>query len=270
MSNQVIGDGGQIPFNQSGKLEVEVSDQTTRPLDLWFVTQTGQGAPTTIAVETAIDDQSITVADATNFPDGQYFGIFGGDPDVPQFYFGTVVGTPVGNVIQVDSLLDSAFLVGASVLPFNRSLNVDGSTTPVVFSIRAGGPTATFSIDITRVVGIIETGTPVDLKDFGDLDPLPRGLLLRRRDGLVENYWTVKRNAGFIPLCGPSDVVPYIASNPGQGVDGLGFRYTLSGQDKHGVAIRLTGSETLELIVQDDLTDLVDFGVVAAGHFVGD
>ncbi len=255
---------------KNGELEnvpVAIQDQHTRPLDLFFTTTAGQGAPTTIAVETAIDDMQITVADDASFPDGQFFGIFGGDPTVPQFYFGTVIGTPAGNVIQVDSLMDSVFAVGSVVLPVSKEIAVNGSVTPVTFSIQAGGAAGTIRVDITRIMGVMETPAAVDLNKFGSGTVLPKGLQLRRKNGVVENLWVVKKNRDLTLLT--FDYDPYVASNPVQGIDGLSFRNTFAGQAKHGVTIRLDPGDELQLIVQDDLTTrAVTFEMMAQGHIV--
>ena len=54
------------------------------------------------------------------------------------------------------------------------------------------------------------------------------------------------------------------------GYFGLNFRRTFGGQNKNGVVIRLCAddSDTLQVIIQDDLTDLDDFSVIAQGHIV--
>jgi hypothetical protein len=49
---------------------------------------------------------------------------------------------------------------------------------------------------------------------------------------------------------------------------GFKFRRTFGGQGKNGVVIRLTAihGDSLKLIIQDDLTGLDDFYIVAQGH----
>lgn len=59
----------------------------------------------------------------------------------------------------------------------------------------------------------------------------------------------------------------YDATNPAQGVYGFLTRFNFSGQENLGVVIRLEENEALELVVQDDLTDLVDFKIMVQGHF---
>jgi hypothetical protein len=251
----------------SGGVEVSVQDQTTRALDLYFTTTAGQGAPTTIATATAIDDTIIEVADSTFLQDGQYFGIFGGDPADPKFYFGTAIGAPVGNLVSVDSPVDTVFDSGSVVLPVSKNMAVDGSVTPVIFSIQAGGSGSSVTVDITRIMGTMETPSAVDLNRFGSGTALTNGLVLRQKNGIVRNIWNVKRNSDFAVLT--FDFAIFDGSNPVQGIDGLTFRNSFGGQSKHGVVIRLEPGDELQIIVQDDMTTRADiFLMMAQGHFV--
>ena len=237
----------------------------TRVLDLDFTTEAGQGAPTTLTVATAVDDPTITVADDASFGAGQFFGIFGGDPDVPQFYFGTVWEAPVANVLKVDSQLDSVFGIGSVVLPLSRDMAVDGSVTPVTFAIQAGGATSNIKVDIARIMGVFETPGQVDLNKFGGGAPLTKGILFRRKNGVVENIWNVKTNRDLVKLT--FDYSPFVASNPSQGIDGMAFRNTYSGEDKHGSSLGLEPGDTLEMIIQDNLlTRITSGGMMGQGN----
>ena len=237
----------------------------TRVLDLDFTTEAGQGAPTTLTVATAVDDPTITVADDASFGTGQFFGIFGGDPDVPQFYFGTVWEAPVANVLKVDSQLDSVFGIGSVVLPLSKNMAVDGSVTPVTFSVQAGGATSNIMVDVARIMMVMETPGAVDLNKFGSGAPLTKGILFRRKNGVVENIWNVKTNRDFVKLT--FDYDPYVASNPSQGIDGLSVRNTYAGEDKHGSTLGLEPGDSLEMIVRDNLlTRTTIFETMGQGH----
>jgi hypothetical protein len=61
----------------------------------------------------------------------------------------------------------------------------------------------------------------------------------------------------------------FLATNP-QGVNGLVGRLTYAGQAKHGVTLRFGPNEGLEFIIQDNLTALVKFRIMAQGHLVTD
>ncbi len=51
------------------------------------------------------------------------------------------------------------------------------------------------------------------------------------------------------------------------GVYGLRGRLTYAGQNEHGVTLELEPGESIELVIQDDLTALVSFEVMVQGHF---
>ena len=48
----------------------------------------------------------------------------------------------------------------------------------------------------------------------------------------------------------------------------MGCRFTLAGPSKVGVTIRLPIGEDLQLIVQDNLINVDNFGIIAEGHLV--
>jgi hypothetical protein len=52
------------------------------------------------------------------------------------------------------------------------------------------------------------------------------------------------------------------------GENGFRFRNSYAGQSKHGGVLRLAPSDTLDIILQDDITGLTDFQMMAQGHVV--
>lgn len=243
-----IGDGG-------GPIDARVET----PVDFFFIR--GIAAPTTVAVETAIGDHDVVVASSANFTSGTFTGIF--DPDENRFYFGTVLDVN-GNTLAMDTPLDFEFTVGDNVQPLSRDLNVDGSTTPVTFQIRGAGPTSELAINITRFMFSMECDTSLDLNKFGDLTALTNGLVLRRSNGITRNIFNIKRNSDFVILA--YDLTMYDATHPIQAVNGLASRYTFNGEDKHGTVLQLLPGDSLDLIVQDDLSDLEIFQVMGQGY----
>lgn len=249
-------------FNRNGGLDVYIQDQTTRPLDLFF-TQL-DGTPTTLLSDANFDDRTIELTSTTGFADGQFFGIFSTTSPGEGFYFGTQIGAPAGNTITIDTPIDFDFNAGDSVIPLTKDLNVNGSITPQIFSVTIGSGSQV-KLDITRIIlQITTTDTPL-FNEFGNIPALTDGIVLRRKNGIKENIWNVKSNGEFANLA--YDVTFY-ESGVGQEQGGLAVRYTFSGQDKHGVAVRLIPGDTLDLIVQDDLTALNSFNIIAQGHIV--
>jgi hypothetical protein len=245
------------------KKEVFIQDQTSTPVDFFFSKL--KQAPTTVAVATSIDDYTVTITDPTGFVLGDYLGMFNSDDPINnRFYFAEILGVS-GSIITLDTPIDFEFQIGDTVASFNRNLNVNGSVTPQIYNIQVGS-NATQSIDITRIMISMITATAVDLLKFGDLAKLTRGCVLRRVDGYNNNIFNVKSNGEIANLC--FDYTPYESINPSAGQDGAKFRYTFAGQDKHGVAVRLAPGDELQLIIQDDLTGLTEFRIIAEGHFV--
>ena len=82
-------------------------------------------------------------------------------------------------------------------------------------------------------------------------------------DGTFTNYWNIKNNGEIGEMCYDKN---YDDKAPA-GLYGLTARLTFGGQSKIGVVIRLTEGEELQLVVQDDLTGLESFRIMAEGHF---
>jgi hypothetical protein len=243
-----IGDGG-------GPIDARIET----PIDFFFIR--GTAPPTTITVQPAINDVDVQVVDVTNFSVDSFLGIF--DVAQDRFYFGTVLAINA-NTLTLDTPLDFAFNVGNNVQPLSRDLNVDGSTTPVTFQIRGSGPSSNLAVNITRFMFSMECATRLNLNDFGDLDQLSNGLVFRRTNGVTRNIFNIKRNSDFITLA--YDLQLFDATNPAQGVNGLASRYTFNGEDKHGTVLQLLPGDSLDLIVQDDLSGLSLFRVMGQGY----
>lgn len=247
-------------------VDVFIQDQTTPFDDFYFVQQIG--IPTTITADTVFDARAITVASIADISIGDYIFIFSGVSGEDRFYEGTVLGISV-LTLTMDNLIDFVFTSGDTVISTSKDLNVDGSVTPQVFQIRAGGAGSELEIDITRIIMQNLSATAVDLSKFADIiGGLINGLMLREQinASTFKNKWNVKMNADFALFA--YDWEPFAATNPAQGQDGFKWRYTISGQDKHGVAKRIGTDRSLQLIIQDDLTSLQSLFAIGANHEV--
>ena len=258
------GHGWSVPSESNGGVPVNIQDQTTQALDLDFIQ--AQGAPTTLNTDTAVDDTTIDLTNAAGFVDGNIVGIFSGGEG--QFYFGTQIGAAVGNVITVDTPIDKVFESAISVvIRFTNDMTaVAGSlAAPQIFQIGPIG--AAVEVDITRVMGYIQSATSMTDADFGDIaGGLTNGMAFRKSNGDNQNYWNAKTNGRLALIC--FDFV--YTNNPPSGSSGARFRNTYAGSNKHGVTLRLEASETLEILIQDDLTSLEVFNMMAQGHVVTD
>jgi hypothetical protein len=147
-------------------------------------------------------------------------------------------------------------------------MSVNGSSTNQIFKIRGteGQVDVPITLDITRIIAIMDTDTVPQWTDFGDIaGGLTVGCQLRVVNGVTTNIHNVKSNEEIAARC--YDLATLTSVIP-TGSNGIWFRMTFAGPDKHGVAIRLEVDESLEYIVSDDLTGLLSFKVIAEGHVV--
>jgi len=247
------------PLESNGAIPVNIQDQHSRALDLDFAHIDNT---TILSADPSIGDLTITVTATTGFVNGAYIGIFsrGG-----LFSFFHQIGAPAGNVITLDRPVDFDFATGDAVIASSAEMNVDGSATTQIYQI---GPVTGHEVDITRVMGYLQDGTVMDDAKFGGLTALTNGVVLRKNDGVggYQNLWNVKTNGQIRLLCFDAN---YSDKAPA-GSYGLNFRNTYAGPSKHGVTIRLTDGETLEVLIQDSLTGLESFKMMAQGHIVED
>ena len=220
---------------------------------------------TTLATQTAKDDYVINVADATGFIVGQYLTLYSVDDN--KVFFSNILAINT-LAITIDMPLDFEFTVGSIVSVGSNAMDVDGSITPQIFGIR--NPTTAdipLTIDITRLMFSCLASSTVDLSMFGNIaDGLTRGIAIRRVDGTYENILNAKTNADLKGLMYDFD----IQAAQGAQQDGFTGRLTFAGQNKMGAVIRLAANEDLQIIIQDDLTSLTSFSVIAEGSHVVD
>ena len=255
----------EISFNPPNScLDVCVQDQHSPVVIANF---TSLDAETTNTVATAIDDRTITLDDTTGFVDGITVTLF--NLDAVRFSFMKQLGAPIGNVITVDTPLDFAYPIGSFVSAGSDNLAVDGSVTPQIFALRNTTTRTPITIDITRLIFTAQTDDTVTLPKFGDIiGGLTNGIVLRSVNGIQSNIFNAKTNGELANLMFDFDVIT--KANPAQGQDGFLGRLTFAGQNKIGVTIRIAENDDLQLIVQDDLSSLVEFKIKMEGHIVED
>lgn len=220
-----------------------------------------QHAATTLAQDAVIDTYTVTVTDATNFHLGDTVAI--SDPDTQQVYFGELVAAPSGNILTVDRPFDFTFVAGKPITCNATNMSVDGSVSTQVFSVRNGfDPGITLTVDVARLMFTIYCATAADLSTFGDIATgLTNGVTIRRRNGNRVNIINIKRNGDLAAIA--YDLEIYSASNPNQGQDGVASRLTFT---KIGGIVRLGPGEDLEVLINDNLSTLQDFTIIAEGY----
>ena len=221
---------------------------------------------TTVAVAPTMGSHQVTVDDDAGISAGDYLVLFSlGDARVSTFL---VVGTPVANVVTVDSPIDFSYPIGASVEFGTIDMDVNGSAgSPQVFGIR-GSTTpqpVDITIEITRIITLCLCGSTPELDEFGDIaGGLTNGLVLRHRtNGSYENKLNVKTNGDLANQ--QYDFREIEGGGFFGGQPGFYARMTFT---KMGSAIRLEPGEDLELVISDPLASLDVYRVIAQGKIV--
>lgn len=220
---------------------------------------------TSLNFPTSIDDKVISVANAVGFEQGKFVSLTNIANN--RYYTGEVVSVDVQD-ITLDNLIDFDYPTADTVVTQGtHAMNVDGSVTPQIFSLRASDPGLPVTIDITRIIISMTCDSLVDLSKFGDIaGGLTHGLMFRRVDGAYNNIANFKTNQDIAGVM--FDWTPYAAANPVQGIDGFVSRMTFAGQPKMGVTVRVGPGQDFQGIVQDPLQSILTFKIMVEGHVV--
>lgn len=240
-------------------MNVNIQDQTTPVLINGLSQKKGE---TTLASPTTKEDKQITVTDATGIAVGDDILITGNS----RIYVGKVTSILSAPIIDVDTPINADYSASAFVSFGTEEASVDGSITPQIFSLKSLLPEPIQTLDITRIIFSCLSGSAVSLDKFGDLTALTNGIVIRKNNGELINVLNAKSNFELANIMFDFDI--YAAATPSQGIDGFISRLTFGGQSKIGVTVRLEPDEDLELLIQDDLSGLTSFKVIAEGHVV--
>ena len=247
-------------LESNGASPVNIQDQTTSPLDAKFAQQL---SAFTLAADTVPSGQTSIVR---TFPVNPGSGILAGDEiflfdvagDIAMF---SEVLSNVADTITVDRPVDHVFpaltTLGQIV---NTNMAIDGSIDEQFFTLRAG----TSPVDVTRYLTSMILSSSGDDSRFGNLPALTRGVLLRIYNGTKRTVFNFKTNGDIKNFC--YDVA--YSDKAAAGQYGLSSRITYGGPSKHGVVQRISGTEVIQWIAQDDLTALITYTNVAQGHNV--
>lgn len=217
---------------------------------------------TTTTVLTVKGAYTITVANATGIVAGKYIYLYNATQGF--LYFGTVLSVAT-NTLTMDNPINEVFNIGSNVDSAIINMNVNGSVTPQSFRLRGEGSDNLFlSFVVNRILIYMETTNPVSLDLFGDLTALTKGCVLRvvnTRTNLITN---LKNNGNISAVA--YDTQYFSAANPVLGKNGLVGRLTFGGNEKIGSCIKLSRTEDLEILIQDDLTGLEKFFIITEGY----
>jgi len=258
----IIGPGfnSNIPLESNGAVPVNIQDQTSKSFYLPFIK--AAAAPTYLSIDAAKGARALTLVSTTGFTAGCVIVMM----KTNEFFIARQLGAPAGNVVTIDTPVEEEFSVaGSYIVPFSYNMNVNGSATPQIFQIGPVGAPSDIRLDVTMVVGHITDQTAMDDSLFGGISALTRGCVLRKSNMNYETFWNCKSNSELKLIC--ANEFSYSAKAP-SGYYGATFVQRYAGPENKGVTIRLAATETIELIVQDDLTGLDSFIMLAHGHYV--
>ena len=254
--------GGGVPLDT-------LEQDNTAPWNDFYFAQLLSTVPAFLTSDAVVGSRVINVNSIAELSIGGWAGIFSGVTGLERYYFSEIQSINL-LAVTLDVPVDFPFTTSdAVVVCFTKDMNVDGSVTPQKFAIQAGSPAGNLKIDITRLMMACETLDPVDLSKFCDIiGGLSNGFLLREKEnGTFRNKINFKTNFDFSKFA--FDWVVFSAQNPQQGQNGFSWRFTLSGQDKHGAVTRVDSNiNTLEWLIQDDLTTITKFQCIASNHEV--
>jgi hypothetical protein len=254
--------GNKVRLEENGSIPVTLQDQTSPTL---IVPLNQVENTTTVLNVGVIDTNTIDVTVTTGFVDGAFIVI--ADLVNNRYYTGVQFGAIAGNTITLDTRLDFAYAAGAQITNGITNMAVNGSITPQVFGLRVSDPGLPLTVDVTRLMFLCTSVALNDLSTFGDIaGGLAKGIQIRKRDGTFNNIFTAKTNGELEGIM--FDFHIHAKTNPVQGQDGFTGRLTFGGQSKMGVVVRVGPDEDLECIIQDDLSSLTTFIVIAEGSAV--
>lgn len=254
--------GNKVVLEPNGSLPVTLQDQTTPTL---IVPLNQVSNSTTVLNVGAVNTNTIDVTVTTGFADGAFIVI--ADIVNNRYYTGNQVGAISVNTVTLDTPLDFAYAVGATITNGITNMAVNGSVTTEVFGLRVSDPGLPLTVDVTRLMFLCTTQAAVDLSKFGDIvGGLVNGIVVRKRDGTINNIFNAKTNGDLAGIM--FDWNAQAATNPAQGQDGFIGRLTFAGQNKMGVTVRVGPDEDIECLIQDDLSTLTSFVIIAEGSVV--
>lgn len=249
------------PLEENGGIPVNIQDQTTIPLDEYFTytlssfslsSNTGASGFT---VGTFIYDFNATAGHGINVNDE----IVLIDNIGNRVLYAKVLAVAV-NLITIDRPIDYDFPITTIGNIVSTNMAVDGSVTPQIFTLKDGNLTN----DIVRCFLIMTNNVAMDYSRFGGLFALPRGLVLRIINTFQKTIFCFKSDAEISQFCYDLQYAPKAPA----GEYGLSARITFGGQDKHGVVLRIDQNDSLQWVVQDDLTGLISLRISAQGHAI--
>ena len=241
----------------SGMRPITVTDGDDNNILVSEIFHQHTGVDDTITVAISSGDIVISVADGSKFSVGDFIEI-GHVGSIEQgFPKITIIAT---NDLTLDRSLDHDHPIGEHIITVLENMNVNGSlASPSIFIVK---PLSNEVWNIYRLNLHMADGTAMDDGMFGGISALTNGVQLRLNDEDGMLHLALWKSNADIAL----DIydVTYAPKAPA-GEFGFRGRWTFK---KSNTVIKLDGrlGDKLELLIQDNLTELIEFKVKVQGH----
>ncbi len=218
------------------------------------------GASELITSAISPGDLTIDVADGTPFTAGDRIKLINAAGTKKSNCVHKIISIAT-NTLTLNCPIDDSWAVGDSVKVVISNMNVDGSVTPRSFKLAPLGGYA----HLVRMIIYIQDGTVMDDAKFGGMTALTKGVVIRVHNGETGLNQTITNWTSNGIMAEDMYDLTYTSKAPA-GSYGLRGRWTIT---KSETIISLDGSkgDYIEVLIQDDLTDLEDFQIKIQGHF---
>jgi hypothetical protein len=239
----------------NGALKTRTDPRTIIMLDF----QHSTAVTTTLSAVEAVDSGVLDVADTTGFSIGDFIEVVAATHR--QYFQVTGVGAGAPGTLNVDCGVDVAFGIGDTVTKIDLDMAVNGSVTPVVYTVR---PPIGQAVAISRLSITLADGAAMDDSLFGALTALSNGVMVRVSSGspaVLNTLVNWKTNGDVARHAFDVEYTTKIATE--------GLRALIDFEAMGGaVVLDDATSDVLSVTIQDDLTGLTSFRIIAEGYIL--
>lgn len=233
--------------------DVSVQDATNPVLFAPILQDLGT---TTLSAEATINTTTAVLTAGHGVVVGNYLAVEGR-------YVGRVLNVAT-NTITLGTPFGYTFPAGTAVTRCTADMNVNASSTPVIFGLR---PSSTRIFDIEGFTLSILSTVAMDDSKFGGLAALaiPITVRVKKSSTWYNNVFSAQTNGG-LKLYG---TVAYADKAP---ANYYGMNFKFSFKDVYGVVARLYGDQAqeIQIVLNSDFSGLYEFRGAFQGHVVDD
>lgn len=221
----------------------------------------------TIGVMTVIapiGSTSVTASNASAFQVADRVAVYASGVTVVESRFPRVTGVS-GDVVTLDSPIDIAYAIGSTIETVSIELNATGSlASPITY---VAGPPTSQVWHITNMTLTMSDNVDMDDGKFGGMTALTNGVTVRtKRNNVYHTLTNWKNNSAIIRDTG---LITYASKAPA-GTYGLSSEWNIKEHTESSLILNGATSDKIEVLVQDNLSDLLSFRIKVQGHIEGE